>query len=173
MTRLSYADSIAALKRRAFLAADENPKPTDKTPSPLDDLGGLAFFRTLVEGDLSGLTLPRTLFCRSEITACNFAGSDFGESFFCWNDFTDVDFSGALLRGADLRRSTFTRVHFTSADLSGADLRGVGFEACDFAGTILYGAKASRSSTFGLKITPEQNKQINWSLTSGDEPPGG
>jgi BTB/POZ domain-containing protein KCTD9 len=171
--RLSYDESLTALIQRGFLGEEEKPEMPLTMPSPLDDDPRLSFFRTRVEGDLSGLSIPRTLFCRSEICDCTFADTDLSESFLCWNDFTDVDFSSTVLRGSDLRSSSYTRVRFSGADLSGADLRRTTFDGCDFTGAVMTGAKMSRSQSRGLEISPEQKKQIDWSLFSGEEPPGG
>jgi BTB/POZ domain-containing protein KCTD9 len=138
MSRLDYAASIAELKRRRFLGADERPALLRGMPSPFDEEPlGVSFFRTRVEGDLSGLSLPRTFISRSEVRHCSLAGTDLGESFLCWNDFTDVDFSAASLRGADLRASIYTRVMFCGADLSSADLRGITFKDCDFTDAVV------------------------------------
>jgi hypothetical protein len=173
MPRLSYDESLVALTQRGILGEEERPKLAPTMPSPLDEDPRLSFFRTRVKGDLSGLSIPRTLFCRSEICDCSFVGTDLNESFLCWNDFTDVDFSSAVLRGSDLRASIYTRVRFSGADLSGADLRRTTFHECDFTGAVMIGTKAVRSLSSGLAISPEQKKQIDWSLFSGDEPPGG
>jgi BTB/POZ domain-containing protein KCTD9 len=174
MARLDYEESIAELKRRGFLGDDDRPSIPRNIPSPLDeDPHGVSFFRTHVEGDLSGLSIPRTFVCRSEVRDCRFVGTDLSESFLCWNDFIDVDFSSAVLRGADLRSSIYTRACFVGADLSRADLRRIAFEDCDFTGALLVAAKVSRSQTKGLKISSEQKKQIELSWFSGEEPPGG
>jgi BTB/POZ domain-containing protein KCTD9 len=174
MPRLSYEQSVTELKRRLLLSDEEQPALATGIPSPDDeDPDGLSFFRTRVEGDLSGLSIPRTLFCRSEVRECRFVGTDLSESFLCWNDFADVDFSSAILKGADLRSSVYVRVRFTGADLTGVDLRHATFEHCDFAGAMMSGAKMSRLQSSGLNLSPEQKKQIEWKLFSGDEPPGG
>jgi len=174
MSRLGYEASIAELKRRGFLGQDEQPAIPRSIPSPLDeDPHGVSFFRTRVEGDLSGLSLPRTFVCRSEVRDCRLIDTDLSESFLCWNDFIDVDFSLAVLRGADLRSSIYTRVRFVGADLSGADLRRLTFENCDFTAAIFVGAKVSRSQTKGLIISPEQKKRVEFSWFSGEEPAGG
>ena len=173
MPRLSYDESLAALIRRGFLDEGDKPELAPTMPSPLDENPRLSFFRTRVEGDLSGLSIPRTLFCRSELCHCSFVGTDLSESFLCWNDVTDVDFSSALLSGADLRASIYTRIRFSGTDLSRADLRRTSFEECDFTGAVMIGTKVSRSLWGGLKISPEQKQQIDWSWISGDQPPGG
>lgn len=174
MNRLPYDASLVELRRRGFLGPDEAPPLMDRMPSPLDEgAHGISFFRTDVEGDLSGLSLPRTFINRSGVFNCRFTDTDLSESFLCWNDFTDVDFSAARLKGTDLRGSSYTRVRFTGADLSGADLRRTSFEECDFTGAILTGAKASHLNTRGLTLSPEQKAQIEWSWLAGEEPPGG
>src|SRR3954469_10106034 len=114
MTRLSYEESIAEMRRRSLLSEEEQPAMESGMRSPDDeDPKGLSFFRTRVEGDVSGLSIPRTLFCRSEICDCSFVSTDLSESFLCWNDVTDVDFSSAILKKADLRSALFTRARFT------------------------------------------------------------
>lgn len=174
MTRLSYSDSIAELRRRSVISEDEQPAMARNMPSPDDaDPRGLSFFRTHVTGDLSGLSIPRTYFCRSTLGECSFVGTDLSESFLCWNDIVDTDFSSAHLRHADLRSSVFTRVRFSGADLSGADLRHATFADCDFTGAVMSGAKVARSQSAGLAISPEQKKQIAWCFLSGAKPPGG
>jgi len=174
MTRLSYEDSIAELKRRSLISEEEPSAMSPSMPSPDDeDPQGLSFFRTRIEGDLSGLSIPRTLFCRSEVCDCSFVGTDLSESFVCWNDVTDVDFSSAILRNSDLRSSVFARVRFHGADLSGADLRHATFEDCDFMGAIMAGAKVARSQSDESTISAEQKMQVEWFPTPGEEPPGG
>ena len=174
MERLSYEESIAEMKRRSFISEEARPVMAPGRPSPDDDNpDGLSFFRTRVEGDLSALSIPRTLFCRSEVCDCVFVGTDLSESFLCWNDFTDVDFSSAILKSADLRSSIYTRVRFIGADLSGADLRHATFEDCDFTDAVMSGAKLARSQSSGLEISPAQKKRIDWTFLSGNEPPGG
>jgi uncharacterized protein YjbI with pentapeptide repeats len=69
------------------------PIPQRKPRYDDDETLGVSFFRTRVAGDLSGLTLPRTFFGRSEIKGASFRGTDLRESRLCWNDFIDVDFS--------------------------------------------------------------------------------
>src|SRR5262245_66315966 len=105
MTRLSSEESLQLLRQRGIVAADEVVVAPDHMPWPDDEPPlGLSFFRTAVESeDLSGMTLQRTFFNRSEVSGTSFRGSDLTESFLCWNDFVSVDFSEAVLARADLR----------------------------------------------------------------------
>src|SRR5205823_1112833 len=152
---------IAALKERSILGEEENPPLLQRMPTPFDEEPlALSYFRTRVEGDLSGLSLPRTFFSRSEISGCSFVDTDLGESFMCWNDFADSDFSNAVLRGADLRSSIFKRVKFRRADFSGADLRLSSFEQCDFTDAVMDGAKIWRLQAPLLKLTREQKRGV-------------
>jgi hypothetical protein len=169
----SYVDSIVALQRRSLLAPEETPPLKSSMPTPFDEELGLSFFRTRVQGDLSGLFLPRTFFSRSEISGSSFVGTDLSESFMCWNNFIDTDFSGASLHGADLRSSIFKRVNFTTADLSGANLQLATFDQCDFSGAVMNGAKIWRLQAPLLKLTRLQKRFVEWSLFRPKEPPGG
>jgi uncharacterized protein YjbI with pentapeptide repeats len=171
--RLTFEASIQALRDRDIIDAADSPVLPSAMPGPSDNPPfGLSFFRTAVEGDLDGLSIPRTLICRSEVSSATFRKSDLSESFLCWNDFIKVDFSDAILVGADLRSSIFEQVSFSGADLRAADLRRCDFSACDFEGAILHGTKLSRSSRSSLKFSPEQAKAAQW-LDDGPEPAGG
>ena len=141
MSRPSYEESIRLLRERGVLGPADAPTLPPRMPLPDEDPVGLEYFRTALQGeDLSGLSLPRTFFCRSEVAETSFHDSDLTESFMCWTDFIEVDFSSALLVRADLRASSFERVSFADADLSGADLRRSSFSGCKFKGARLAGS---------------------------------
>jgi BTB/POZ domain-containing protein KCTD9 len=169
MTRLDYEASCRRLHEMGFPDCDPPPPLPNRSPKP-DDEGplGVSFFRTSVGNDLSGLTLPRTFFGRSEIGGVSFRDTDLHESTLCWNDFIDVDFSNAVLRGADLRASLFERVTF-----AGADLRISSFLDCRFEGAAMKGATLTRAQGESLALSPQQRAEINWVDEGGDEPEGG
>src|SRR5262249_37191512 len=151
--------------RRLHDAADESVPPpppvSDHIPRPDDDISGVSFFRTLIEGeDFRNLTLPRTFFGRSEINDTRFSGTDLTESNMCWNDFTDVDFSKAVLVGCDARSSLFCDVTFASANLSHADLRHSTFESCDFTGAQMHGTILTRTQGASLVLSGQQKAEI-------------
>jgi BTB/POZ domain-containing protein KCTD9 len=94
--RLDYEASCRHLHEMGFPDSDPAPPiPRCKLRYDDDEQLGITFFRTRVTDDLSGLTLPRTFFGRSEIKEASFRGTDLRESWLCWNDFIDVDFSEA------------------------------------------------------------------------------
>src|SRR5262245_28646747 len=112
--RLGYDDSIRRLQELGFLGADEHPPMPNQVPQPEDEEPlGLSFFRTFVgeNADLSNLSIPRTLFGRSEISSASFRNTDLSESNLCWNDFINVDFTEAIMARADFRASTYRRVN--------------------------------------------------------------
>ena len=122
--RLSYEDTLKRLKEIGYLGEGDSPRMPDHRPQ-FDDAEplGFGFFRTMAaDDDLSGLTLRRTYFAKSEINAISFVGTDLSESAMCWNDFIAVDFSGARLNGCDMRASHFEKCVFDDADMSGSDL---------------------------------------------------
>src|ERR1035437_343500 len=86
MSQLTFDQSVAELRRRLLLSDGEKPQLPIRMPSPDDDEldVGLSFFRTFVEGDYSGLCLPRTFFCRSEIRDCSFRKRDTRSGFGTW-----------------------------------------------------------------------------------------
>ena len=172
--RLGYEESCRRLQPR-HLQTDATPPMPSRLPQSDDEVLGVSFFRTLLEGtdDLSNLTLPRTFFGRSEIAGTAFRNTDLTESNLCWNDFSDVDFTGAQLARSDLRASLFARVKFVSADLSNADLRQSTFEECVFknasmAGTVLTSAQGRR-----MALSDRQRGEIAWTDDDGPEPMGG
>ena len=172
--RLSYDESCRHLQPRHLELGPIPPLP-DRMPRADDEVLGVSFFRTLLEGadDLTNLTLPRTFFGRSEISKTSFRNTDLTESNLCWNDFKDVDFTEASLARSDLRASLFTRVRFSSADLSNADMRQSTFEYCVFteatmAGTVLTPAQGKR-----LALSSKQRAEVAWTGDEGPEPPGG
>ncbi len=171
--RLSYEDSIVRLREIGWLGEDCPPMPDHPPifddPEPL----GFSFFRTrAADDDLSGLTLARTYFAKSEINAMSFANTDLSESTMCWNDFLRVNFSGASLAAADMRASLYENCNFDDADLSGADLRLSSFDGCTFANTNVAGAKLSQDQRANIALSDHQFGTIDW-LDAGDEPPGG
>ena len=107
MARRTYEESIRRLQEMGFLKTDEHPPMPIHVPQPEDDGPlGLSFYRTHVEAnaDLSDLTIPRTFFGRSLISAASFRNTDLAESNLRWNDFLNVDFTEAVLERADCVR---------------------------------------------------------------------
>lgn len=146
---------------------DHRPRHDDEEPL------GVNFFRTLVEGDLSGLTLPRTFFGHCEIRRASFVNTDLNESTLCWNDVVDADFGKADLSRSDLRASQFENVSFRSSNLQSADLRLSAFTNCRFDGANMRGAILSRRQGKGLSLSCLQRLEIGWVNEEGDEPDGG
>jgi BTB/POZ domain-containing protein KCTD9 len=173
--RLSYDDTVRRLVELDLLDAGEHPPIPDRLPQPDDEVAGISFFRTFVGdgADLSGLTMPRTFFGRSEIRGVSFRNSDLAESNLCWNDFADVDFSDAVLAGADLRAARYTRVTFARTDLRAADLRRAEFEACSFDGALMDGARLTRAQGQRLPLSHAQRAAVDWQEEEGEEPGGG
>ncbi|MBY0566548.1 MAG: pentapeptide repeat-containing protein [Hyphomonadaceae bacterium] len=166
--RLDYE---ASCRRLNLVPAPPVPKhkPHCDDEEPL----GVQFFRTLVEGDHSGLTLPRTYFGRSEIKNASFFNTDLQESNLCWNDFTDVDFGESDLSQSDLRASMFENVSFSRSNLEGADLRRSDFINCRFDGASMKGAILSRRLGKAVSLSLLQRMAISWTDDDGDEPDGG
>jgi uncharacterized protein YjbI with pentapeptide repeats len=141
----------------------------------------LTFFRTRLEKqDFRDLTVPWTLFLRSEITHCQFENTDLSESSMTWCDWSYCNFAHANLRGCDLRRSIFSHCEFYDANLEDADLRGARFVQCRFNSAIMKGAKLEKAIGFlatlrgrRLALSNEQTEEITWCTTAGEEPPGG
>jgi BTB/POZ domain-containing protein KCTD9 len=176
VSRLSYSESILRLQELGYLQADEQPPLPDHLPQPEDEEPlGLNFYRTFVgEGaDLSGLSIPRTFFGRSEISNASFRNSDLTESNLRWNDFIDVNFSEATLARADFRASAYTRVNFTQADLRGADMRYADFDECVFDGAMMDGAVLTHKQGSRLALSNAQKAAIAWCDDDGPEPSGG
>jgi uncharacterized protein YjbI with pentapeptide repeats len=171
--RLSYEDSCRELQQNGWLDAGDIPplpsrQPRYDDPEPL----GVQFFRTQVaDAKFENLTLSRTFFARSEIRDTSFKGSDLSESSLCWNDFVSVDFSECDLSRSDLRGALFESVNFSGANLSQSDLRRSGFENCNFSGAHLHGAKLTRAQT--LRLSPNQEAEVDWQESEGEEPDGG
>jgi uncharacterized protein YjbI with pentapeptide repeats len=149
------------------------PIPQRKPRYDDDETLGITFFRTRVTDDLSGLTLPRTFFGRSEISGTSFRSTDLRESRLCWNDFIDVDFSEAILSDTDLRASLFERVSFAKADLALADLRQCTFTNCIFDGALMKGTILTRRQGKTLSLSASQLSEISWTDDEGEEPGGG
>jgi len=174
MSRLSYPESIQLLRERGVLGPDDAPTLPPRMPQPDDEPGGLEFFRTALEdADLSKVSIPRTLFCRSEVARTSFRDADLSESFMCWTDFVDVDFSTAVLAKADLRASSFQRVSFADADLSGADVTRSGFAGCTFRGARLAGTRLTKAVARQMQLSEEQRREVAWHDDEGPEPLGG
>jgi BTB/POZ domain-containing protein KCTD9 len=172
--RLGYEESCRRLQPRHLDSGAIPPLPA-RVPQSDDEVLGVSFFRTLVDGtdDLANLTLPRTFFGRSEIAGASFRNTDLSESNLCWNDFIDVDFTHGRLAGSDLRASRFAQVRFISSDLARADLRQSLFEECVFkdatmAGTVLTSAQGRR-----MPLSDRQRAEIAWTDDDGPEPMGG
>ncbi len=146
---------------------DHKPRYDDEEPL------GVNFFRAIVEGDHSGLTLPRTFFGRSEIRSASFSNTDLQESTLCWNDFIKVDFSETDLSQSDLRASLFEDVSFVGANLQAADLRRSTFTNCQFDRASMKGATLSRLQGPELSLSASQQSEIHWVDDDGDEPDGG
>jgi hypothetical protein len=73
--RLDYEASCRRLNVLGWADCEPTPPIPDHKPQCDDEEPlGVHFFRTRVEGDLSGLTLPRTFFGRSEIKDVNCPG---------------------------------------------------------------------------------------------------
>lgn len=172
--RLDYEASCRRLNELGW--ADCEPAPPIRSRKPKYDEEeslGVNFFRTRVEGNLSGLTLPRTFFGRSEIKGASFHGTDLRESALCWNDFVDVDFSRAVLSDSDLRASLFERVSFVEADLGSVDLRRSAFTNCSFDRASMKGTILTRRQGETLSLSASQLSEIYWVDDEGDEPDGG
>jgi hypothetical protein len=177
LARVTYRRSIELLGQRGSDVATVGEMIPKSAPSRVDEGKRLAFFRTRVEkGDFQDLTLPRTLFLRSEISECQFSYADLLESSMTWCSWTRCWFWSADLRGCDLRRSIFRDCHFYDAMLDGADLRGARFVNCHISGANMKNARMRKAGgifrlTCGLKLSPDQKKQIQW--IGDEEPPGG
>lgn len=171
--RLDYATSCQKLHKLG-LTASANPPLPDRLPRYDDEEPlGVNFFKTEVSGDLSGLTLPRTFFGRSEITKASFRNSDLHESNLCWNDFSDVNFGKADLSRCDIRASLLESVFFHDCNLALADLRQSGFTGCSFEGASMKGAVLTYEQKEALHLSASQISEISWTHDPGEEPDGG
>jgi uncharacterized protein YjbI with pentapeptide repeats len=141
-------------------------------PSYDDEELGFQFFRTRVEGDYRSLTLPRTFFGRSEISA-DFSDADLTESRLCWNDFLSCSFANSTLERCDLRSSVFQHCSFRGASLVGADLRRTDLAGCDFEAANLTGATAERDAPFLAELSAAQRASMVLTKDPGEEPGGG
>jgi len=174
--RLSYDLSCARLRDLRLLAPDERPPLPKRVPRQDDDVPfGFSVFRSRLNDtlDLSGLSLPRTFFGRSEINRVSFRNTDLHESNLCWNDFLGTDFTAADLARSDLRSSLFRGVVFVNANLDGADLRGSSFIDCNFEGATMRGAAVAREQSPTMHLSEAQRRAVDWREDSGPEPDGG
>jgi Pentapeptide repeats (9 copies) len=179
--RLSITRSLQALRTHGWDlpgSADDIPKNRPAFDGPLQ---GVHFFRTRLETeDFRDLTLPRTLFLRSEIVGCRFENTDLSESSMTWCDWKNCNFMNSDLSRCDLRRSIFRDCYFYQATFDSADLRGAQFIGCRFSGASMKGALLEkflglsdgiRSRQLGL--SGDQKGEIDWMTRRGAEPPGG
>ncbi len=174
MARLSYEDSCRSLQSQQIIDPGDIPPLPQRPPRHDDEVLGVSFFRTmLADSTLEHLTLPRTLFGRSEIRATSFQDTDLSESTANWNDFIDVDFSTADLSRSDFRACILQSVRFRGAKLADVDFRHCGFTACDFSGADLTDAKITRKAGASLQLSSEQQRVIDWQADDGEEPEGG
>jgi len=171
--RLSYEASCKHLCEAGWAEFDPPPPMPERMPRHDEEPSGVSFFRTSVEGDLSGLTLPRTFFGRSEIARASFRGTQLRESNLCWNDFIDVRFDGADLGGADMRASHFERAVFDGADLTSADLRRSTFVRCSFKGAVMKRTALTVRQGAALPLSATQRSNIAWADSEGEGPAGG
>lgn len=130
--------------------------------------------------DFRDLTIPWSLFLRSEIVDCRFENADLSESSMTWCNWTNCIFMYANLRGCDLRRSVFRNCAFYDAILDHADLRGGHFVDCRFGYAGMNGTHLNKALGLftGLRrrqlcLSKDQVMQISWVSNVGEEPPGG
>ena len=176
-TRLSYEESCKLLQHDQWLEQGECPPLKPKPPAYDDEILGLSFFRTWLDGlkgaNFQNLTLPRTYFGRSQISDISFYNTDLSESVANWNDFADVDFSSADLSRLDLRGNSIVRTKFVNALLIDADLRCCSFENCDFTDANLTRTKLTRETGALLNLSEAQKGVVDWHDEDGDDPDGG
>jgi uncharacterized protein YjbI with pentapeptide repeats len=174
--RLSYDPSCARLRELGLLGRDDHPRMPERLPRHDDNEPlGVSVFRTRI-GDatnLSGLSLPRTFFGRSNFNGVSFRNSDLHESNLCWNDFLAVDFTEADLARSDMRSSLFKGVRFVATNLEGADLRRSSFVDCDFVRAAMKCAALTRQQGTTMRLSETQKREIDWRDDSGSEPDGG
>jgi BTB/POZ domain-containing protein KCTD9 len=174
--RISYELSCNRLRELGLLADDDQVPMPERVPQYDDEEPlGVNFFRTRLADalDLSGVSLPRTFFGRSEINGVSFRNSDLQESNLCWNDFLTVDFTGADLSHSDMRSSIFRGVQFVATNLAGADLRRSSFMDCAFESAVMTGAALTRRQGSAMRLSPAQRDEIDWRDEEGPEPGGG
>lgn len=173
--RVGYESSCRLLQALGLLEPGDIPPVPDHRPRHDDEEPlGVSFFRTSVgEGDLENLSLLRTFIGRSEVGPISFRNSDLSESGLCWNDFIDVDFSDCDLPDSDLRASIFKSVKFVRANLRNTDFRRSHFERCDFTDAEMLGAKLARIQAKMVRLSPKQQREIDWQAEEGPEPDGG
>jgi uncharacterized protein YjbI with pentapeptide repeats len=174
--RLSYDLSCARLCDLGLLARNERPVMPKRLPRYDDEAPvGFSVVRTRLADalDLSGLSLPRTFFGRSEINRVSFRNTDLHESNLCWNDFLGTDFTDADLARSDMRASLFRQVVFVNANLDGADLRRSSFIDCNFEGTTMRGVALTREQSTTMHLSKAQRAVVDWREDNGPEPGGG
>ena len=174
--RLSYDLSCARLRDLGMLALDERPPIPKRLPRDDDEASlGFSVFRERLDDalDLSGLSLPRTFFGRSEINRVSFRNTDLHESNLCWDDFLGTDFTDADLARSDMRSSLFRQVVFVNANLDGADLRRSSFIDCNFEGATMRGVALTREQCPTMHLSEAQRLAVDWHEDSGPEPDGG
>ena len=177
--RLSYEESYRSLQRQKWRGEGDIPPMPSHPPRYDDEVLGLEFFRTWLDGlkgaDLTNMTLCRTYFGRSEINSVSFANSDLSESVANWNDFNLVDFTSADLSRVDFRGNNVAECGFINTNFTDADLRCCSFEQCNFSGALMARAKMTRATgeTLVLSDSHSQRLEIDWHDTDGDEPDGG
>jgi uncharacterized protein YjbI with pentapeptide repeats len=192
--RLSYEKSCEQLQKMGVFDEGEVPPLPDRSPQHDDDdlSSGFRVFRgwlgsgepfglapppgyenKIQESDCENLTLPRSFFCRTEISRISFKNADLSQSTFCWNDFIEVDFTDADLSECDLRASLYERTLFVRTNFRNADLRWSTFKECDFTGADLHGAKLARERGEALDLSAGQKQVIDWQESEGEEPLGG
>jgi hypothetical protein len=179
--RFSRARSLETLRARGWNMPASTAQIPKRMPAADGEGTGASFFRTRVETeDFRDLTIPWTLFLRSEMIGCRFENVDLSESSMTWCDWKNCNFTAADLRGCDLRKSVFQDCAFYDAILDGADLRGAQFLDCRLGYASMKEAKLEKSVGLfkrfrrqQLRLSKEQLDQIAWTNSSGEEPPGG
>ena len=176
-SRLTYEQSCKSLQEQQWLKPGDIPPLPTRPPAYDDEILGVEFFRTSLDGklgaDFENLSLPRTFFGRSDIVDITFRNTDFSESVANWNDFIDVNFLGADLSRCDFRACKLTRVSFENSTLADADLRCCNFESCTFTGADMTGTKMTRTTGIGLQLSKEQRAVVDWHEEDGEAPGGG
>ena len=176
-TRLNYEQSCRSLQQQKWLEQGDLPPMPAKPPAYDDEVLGVEFFRTCLDGkdgaEFQNLTLPRTYFSRSDIIGISFINSDLSESVANWNDFKDNDFSSADLSRLDFRGCQIIGTKFVGTLLIDADLRCCSFEDCDFTNADMTRTRLTRETGASLQLSDSQKAVIDWHDDDGEEPGGG